>query len=47
MMGACLGALLRREESDEAEAGAVMLAEGLHHLHVMQDDLRAFLKALR
>jgi hypothetical protein len=31
-MGECLAALLRSEDSDEAEAGAAILADAIHEI---------------
>lgn len=40
-MGACLAALLRGEETEEAEAGAVTLADAIHELRLLRQAMTA------
>lgn len=42
----CLAALLRGDESVDADAGALALADGIHELRQVRRILEAFAKAL-
>lgn len=43
-MGGCLAALLRGEDSEESEAGALTLADAMHELRAMRRTVEALLK---